>query len=175
MDYGGRRRRAAGQRGPAAARRYSRAAADRAGRQTARRLHDAREFAPALCRARAPPRPGAVSHRPSRGHERRDPQARCASLAAAGYVTRRRLARPGDDALARLHADRLQTDSDVAASADVGLAGRPAVAVTYANAIRDECRRQPVRLQLRHDERCDGRGRRDAGAFRRCRQCSGSA
>ncbi|KAA0084900.1 D-(-)-3-hydroxybutyrate oligomer hydrolase [Paraburkholderia sp. T12-10] len=61
-------------------------------------------------------------------------QARCASLAAAGYVTGADLQAQADDALAQLHAAGYEADSDLLQAAMWDSQAVPAVAVTYANA-----------------------------------------
>lgn len=61
-------------------------------------------------------------------------QARCASLAAAGYVTGGDLQTQANDALARLHAAGYETDSDLLQAPMWDSQAVPAVAVTYANA-----------------------------------------
>jgi hydroxybutyrate-dimer hydrolase len=61
-------------------------------------------------------------------------QARCASLAAAGYVTGANVQAQADDALARLHAAGYEADSDLLQAAMWDSQAVPAVAVTYANA-----------------------------------------
>lgn len=61
-------------------------------------------------------------------------QARCASLAAAGYITGGDLQAQADDALARLHAAGYEADSDLLQAPMWDSQAEPAVAVTYANA-----------------------------------------
>jgi len=61
-------------------------------------------------------------------------QARCASLAAAGYVTGADWQAQADDALARLHAAGYEADSDLLQAPMWDSQAEPAVAVTYANA-----------------------------------------
>jgi len=61
-------------------------------------------------------------------------QARCASLAAAGYVTGADWQGQADDALARLHAAGYEADSDLLQAPMWDSQAEPAVAVTYANA-----------------------------------------
>jgi hydroxybutyrate-dimer hydrolase len=61
-------------------------------------------------------------------------QARCASLAAAGYIAGGDLQAQADDALARLHAAGYEADSDLLQAPMWDSQAVPAVAVTYANA-----------------------------------------
>ncbi|MDG0024825.1 D-(-)-3-hydroxybutyrate oligomer hydrolase [Trinickia sp. Y13] len=61
-------------------------------------------------------------------------QARCASLAAAGYVKGADLQAQADDALAQLHAAGYEADSDLLQAPMWDSQAEPAVAVTYANA-----------------------------------------
>lgn len=61
-------------------------------------------------------------------------QARCASLATAGYVSGANLQAQADDALARLHAAGYEADSDLLQAPMWDSQAEPAVAVTYANA-----------------------------------------
>ena len=61
-------------------------------------------------------------------------QARCASLAAAGYVKGGDVQAQADDALARLHAAGYEADSDLLQAPMWDSQAVPAVAVTYANA-----------------------------------------
>ncbi|MGN6668275.1 MAG: D-(-)-3-hydroxybutyrate oligomer hydrolase [Trinickia sp.] len=61
-------------------------------------------------------------------------QARCASLAAAGYVTGADVQTQANDALARLHAAGYEADSDLLQAPMWDSQAVPAVAVTYANA-----------------------------------------
>ena len=61
-------------------------------------------------------------------------QARCASLAAAGYVTGGNWQAQADDALAQLHAGGYEADSDLLQAPMWDSQAVPAVAVTYANA-----------------------------------------
>ena len=61
-------------------------------------------------------------------------QARCASLAAAGYVKGSDLQSQANDALARLHAAGYEADSDLLQAPMWDSQAVPAVAVTYANA-----------------------------------------
>jgi hydroxybutyrate-dimer hydrolase len=61
-------------------------------------------------------------------------QARCASLAAAGYVTGANVQAQAEDALARLHAAGYEADSDLLQAPMWDSQAVPAVAVTYANA-----------------------------------------
>ena len=61
-------------------------------------------------------------------------QARCASLAAAGYVSGADLQSQAEDALARLHAAGYEADSDLLQAPMWDSQAEPAVAVTYANA-----------------------------------------
>lgn len=61
-------------------------------------------------------------------------QARCASLAAAGYVTGGDWQAQANDALAHLHAGGYEADSDLLQAPMWDSQAVPAVAVTYANA-----------------------------------------
>jgi hydroxybutyrate-dimer hydrolase len=61
-------------------------------------------------------------------------QARCTSLAAAGYIAGADLQTQANDALARLHAAGYEADSDLLQAPMGDSQAVPAVAVTYANA-----------------------------------------